>query len=104
MSDDNNEKLTIDELRNIAQLARVSFSEEELELVSGQLSDILDHIAVLSEADTDNIEETRYITGASNIYRRDITNSSLSRDQVLKNAPVSQEGYVRVRGVFEEEL
>mgnify|MGYP002848799686 CR=1 FL=1 len=99
----NKQILNIDELRHIAELSRVAFTEEELALLSSQLNDILNSIGELAEADTSNVEATRHISDVSNIYREDVPAESLSREQVLDNAPLSQEGYVRVRGVFDEE-
>ena len=102
-SNDNDQILNIDELRHIAELSRVSFSEEELKTLNSQLNDILNSIGILSEADTENVEATRHISGISNVYRDDLSTESMSREQVLDNAPLSQEGYVRVRGVFDDE-
>ena len=102
-SNDNDQILNIDELRHIAELSRVSFSEEELKTLNSQLNDILNSIGILSEADTKNVEATRHISGISNVYRDDLSTESMSREQVLDNAPLSQEGYVRVRGVFDDE-
>ena len=99
----NKQILNIDELRHIAELSRVAFTEEELALLSSQLNDILNSIGELAQADTSNVEATRHISDVSNIYREDVPAESLSREQVLDNAPLSQEGYVRVRGVFDEE-
>ena len=102
-SNKNRQILNIDELRHIAELSRVAFTEEELALLSSQLNDILNSIGELAEADTSNVEATRHISDISNIYREDLSTESMSREQVLDNAPLSQEGYVRVRGVFDEE-
>lgn len=94
--------LTLDEVRHLSMLSRVGATEEELAQMSTQLTSILDHIAVLGEADTTDVEPTGHASDVSNVLRKDVSRPSLSRGEALSNAPIAQEGYVRVRGVLDD--
>jgi len=83
-------------------LARVGTSEDELEPMRGQLVDILESFKVLQEVNTDGVDPTAHAIAVENVFRDDSARQSNSREEVLKNAPSAQEGYVRVRGVFDE--
>ena len=63
--------LTSDEVRHIAQLARLKLSDAEVEKFGTQLTDILQWIDMLNEVDTDGVEETSQVTGLENVVRED---------------------------------
>jgi aspartyl-tRNA(Asn)/glutamyl-tRNA(Gln) amidotransferase subunit C len=65
-------RLTTDQVRHIAKLARLRLSDEEVESMSGELSSILGYIDMLSELDTTHVEPTAQVTGMSTILREDI--------------------------------
>ena len=46
-------KITIDEVRHLALLTRINMTEDEIEVMRGQMSDILDSIEVLNQVDTE---------------------------------------------------
>lgn len=94
--------LTSAEVSHVARLARLRLSAEELEQMRGQLSDILDYIAMLQEVDVTGVPITAHITGLSSVLRPDVVVGSLTPDQVLANAPDAQDGMFRVRAVFDE--
>ncbi len=56
-------KITIDEVRHLALLTRINMTEDEIELMRGQMSDILDSIEVLNQVDTEGVEPTAHSTG-----------------------------------------
>ncbi len=93
--------LTTDEVRHIARLARIALTEEELERYREQLSGILDHFQVLNEIDTSDVPPTRQSFDLSNVQREDRVRPSLPPEEVLRNAPRTEDGYFRVRGVLD---
>lgn len=93
--------LTSEEVRHIARLARVALSDEEVERLRDQLSSIIDHFAVLNEIDTDDVPPTAQTFEMTNVERDDVALPSFDRDQVLANAPRSEDGYFRVRAVLD---
>ena len=103
-SDAQDTHLTLDEVRHLSMLARVGATEEELERMRSQLASILDSIAVLQEADTEGVEPTSQAIDVTNVLRDDASRPSRTREDILANAPLAQEGYVRVRGVFDDQV
>jgi len=95
-------KLTTEEVRHVAELAKLSLTEEEIAQYTEQLSAILDYAARLQEVDTSGVPPTPYVLPLSNVMRADEAAPSLSNAAALANAPDSDNGFFRVRAVFEE--
>jgi aspartyl-tRNA(Asn)/glutamyl-tRNA(Gln) amidotransferase subunit C len=83
--------LTIEEVRHIAQLARLRLTPEEEELYRNQLSSILDYAIRLSEVDTSAIPPTATVLSIHAPLREDIARPSRSTKQILANAAVEEE-------------
>ena len=81
------EKLTQEQVRHVAKLARLNISEDEVRLFTEQLSDILEYVAQLQKLDTENIEPLAHALPVHNVLREDIVKPSLSNDEALANAP-----------------
>src|ERR1700754_1853142 len=93
-------KLTPEEVRHGAALARLGLSDDEVMRIGDQLSSILEHIAVLERVDTSAILPTAQVTTLSNVMREDVVTSSLPREAVLANAPRQREGFFEVDPVL----
>ncbi len=64
-------KITKDQVRHVAKLARLSLDEDEVEVFSKQLSAVFEYMECLNEVDTDDVEPTSQVTGLTNVYRED---------------------------------
>jgi aspartyl-tRNA(Asn)/glutamyl-tRNA(Gln) amidotransferase subunit C len=95
-------RLTADEVRYVAELAKLRLTEAEIEQYAGQLSAILDYAERLQEVDTSSVPPTPYILPLVNVMRDDVPQPSLSNEEALANAPDREDGFFRVRAVFEE--
>jgi aspartyl-tRNA(Asn)/glutamyl-tRNA(Gln) amidotransferase subunit C len=95
-------RLSADEVRHVAELAKLRLSEAEIEQYAGQLSAILEYAERLQEVDTSSVPPTPYILPLVNVMRDDVTEPCLSNEKALANAPDSEDGFFRVRAVFEE--
>ena len=95
-------RLTVDEVRHVAELAKLRLTEAEIEQYAGQLSAILEYAERLQEVDTSSVPPTPYILPLVNVMREDLSAPSLSNEEALANAPDSEDGFFRVRAVFEE--
>ncbi|HCV28630.1 MAG TPA: Asp-tRNA(Asn)/Glu-tRNA(Gln) amidotransferase GatCAB subunit C [Dehalococcoidia bacterium] len=93
-------ELTTDEVRHIAALTRLGLSDDEVEMMRGQLSSILRVFESLQQVDTEGVEPTGHTTEVRTVLRDDAPRESLGRDGILKNAPDSEAGYVRVRPIL----
>lgn len=92
--------LTIADVEHVAALARLGLTAEEKERLRDQLSSILQHIDALSDVDTSAISPTAQVVPLSNIMRDDVATGSLSREQVLANAPRQNDGFFEVDAVL----
>lgn len=93
--------LTPEEVRHIAQLARVAVTPEEVERLGAQLSQILEHFEHLGELQTAGVEPTAFAVQLQNVMRDDESRPSSSTAEVLANAPQQEEDHFRVRAVLE---
>jgi aspartyl-tRNA(Asn)/glutamyl-tRNA(Gln) amidotransferase subunit C len=94
--------LTREEVLHIAHLARIGLNENEVARFQGQLSAILDHFRALEELDTEGVEATSHPLPLESVMRADEVRPSLPRDELLANAPMAEEGALRVKAVLEE--
>lgn len=97
--------LSREQVRRIAELAKLELSDQEVERMTGQLSAILDAAARLDELDTGAIPPTASVVPLHNVMREDIVEPSLPREDVLANAPDKDDRgeFFRVRAIFKEE-
>ncbi|MCH7745676.1 MAG: Asp-tRNA(Asn)/Glu-tRNA(Gln) amidotransferase subunit GatC [Chloroflexi bacterium] len=94
-------RLTDDEVRNIAALARVAMTDDEVEQMRDQLSNILEHFDVLNQVDTDSVEPTGHTVGLVSVMREDEVDESFPREDMLANVPLREGDFVRVKAVLE---
>lgn len=95
------EKITKEEVERIAQLARISLSDTDIEKYQKELSAILDYVDLLSKVDTSNVDATANITGLTDVYAKDQANPSFVAEEILKNAPDKKGSYIKVKPVLE---
>ncbi len=93
--------LTADEVKHVADLAKLNLTDEELVKFQGQLSAILDYVKQLQQVDTKGVEETSQVTGLGNVLRDDKALVSLSQEEALSNVKTKHNGYVKVPGILE---
>lgn len=94
--------LSRQEVEHVAELARLGLCEQDVESFREQLSVILENIEILQELDTSGVQPTAHVTGLENVMRDDVVTGCLSRDSVLANAPVVEDGQFKVPTVLEE--
>lgn len=92
--------LTRDQVRHVAELAKLKLSDAEVELFQQQLSAILDYAARLNELDTGQIPPTAAVLPLSNVMRADACRASFPRDTMLANAPKTEGGFIKVKAVL----
>jgi aspartyl-tRNA(Asn)/glutamyl-tRNA(Gln) amidotransferase subunit C len=95
------ERITKDQVKHVANLARLEFTEKEIESYAYQLDEIIAFAELLNEVETDNVEPTSHVLDVRNVLREDEMKSSLSNDDALKNAPDQKDGQFKVPSVLE---
>jgi aspartyl-tRNA(Asn)/glutamyl-tRNA(Gln) amidotransferase subunit C len=89
-------------VKKIAHLARLELSEHEEVKMVEDLSKILDWMDQLKELDTTAVEPLTHMSEEVNVFREDIANNQLTREQGLKNAPKQDGEYFLVPKVIEQ--
>lgn len=93
--------LSAEEVRHVAELAKLALSEEEITLFASQLSAVLDYAAQLQEVDTSQAPPTASVLPLRSVMREDVVQPSLPIDDVLANAPDHDGRSFRVHAVLE---
>ncbi len=94
-------KITKKEVEHVAHLARLTFAEDEKERLVQQLSSILSYVEKLNELDAKDIEPTSHVLTLQNIFKEEEAKISLTREQVLANAPDKTEEFFKVPRIIE---
>lgn len=94
-------KLTKEDVVYVAELARLEFNDDELQVFGGQLTSILDYAEKLNQLDTSNVKPTAHVLPVNNVLREDLVVPSLDREKVLQNAPSQENGCFKVPKVIE---
>jgi aspartyl-tRNA(Asn)/glutamyl-tRNA(Gln) amidotransferase subunit C len=93
-------KISRAEVEHIANLARLELAEDEIEQLQTDLSQILEYVDQLNEVDTTGVLPTAHVVAQEDVLRQDVARHSLSTEEVLANAPETEEGYFRVHAVL----
>ncbi|WPZ18674.1 Asp-tRNA(Asn)/Glu-tRNA(Gln) amidotransferase subunit GatC [Geobacillus subterraneus] len=94
-------RISIEQVKHVADLARLAITEEEAEMFTKQLDAIITFAEQLNELDTENVPPTSHVLDMRNVMREDIPVLGLPREEVLKNAPDQQDGQFRVPAILE---
>ncbi len=95
-------ELSHEQVRNIAELAKLQLTDEEVATYAGQLKDILAYFEHLQDVDTSHIEATASVLPLTNVLRQDQVGQALQTDDVVANAPDSLADQFRVSAVLDE--
>ncbi len=89
-------------VKNVAKLARLGLTEEEVDVFASQLSVILENIAKLQEVDVSGVSPTAHASRLNTIMRADIPQPSYPPEVLLANAPEQEANCLKVPAVLEE--
>jgi len=94
-------KISREQVLHVATLARLSFTDEEVDRFTAQLSSVLEYVDKLSELDLDGVEPMAHVHATLTTMRDDTSRTSLPREELLANAPETEGGCFRVPQVIE---
>ncbi|MBA7565397.1 Glutamyl-tRNA(Gln) amidotransferase subunit C [subsurface metagenome] len=94
-------KLNREEVLNIAKLARVGVTDDDVNRLREQLSDILANFEILKKVNTTDVPPTAQSIPLQNVTKDDQAADSLLPEQILANAPRKEGEYFRVKAVLE---
>ena len=96
------DKFSVNEVDKLADLARIGLKDEERTDLTKSLTSVLEFVDALNAVDTKDVKPTSQVTGLQDVLREDeVVPCSLSRDELLANAPAVQDGYVKVQRVLQ---
>jgi aspartyl-tRNA(Asn)/glutamyl-tRNA(Gln) amidotransferase subunit C len=94
-------KLTRDDVLKLARLSRLKLTDEEIEKFRTELSEILEYVEKLNQADVQGTEPTQQVTGLKNVMRPDeIHDYGYMHGELLKNAPATEKHMFKVKRVL----
>jgi aspartyl-tRNA(Asn)/glutamyl-tRNA(Gln) amidotransferase subunit C len=96
------ERITRADVEHVARLARLALTEPEIEELTGQLGGILEYAAQVSALDLADVPPTAHPLPLVNIFRPDVARPGVDRDEVLAQAPASENGRFRVPRILGE--
>ena len=94
-------RLTREQVKHVAELAKLKLTDAEIDLFQEQLSAVLEYADRLDELDTEPIPPTAGVLPLRNVMRSDDPRPSFPRDAMLENAPDAEEGFVKVKVVLD---
>ncbi|MBP2240907.1 aspartyl-tRNA(Asn)/glutamyl-tRNA(Gln) amidotransferase subunit C [Cytobacillus eiseniae] len=94
-------RISAEQVKHVANLARLAISEEESEKFTKQLDAIITFAEQLDELDTEGVEPTTHVLNMINVMREDESKAGLSQAEVLKNVPDHQDGQIKVPSIME---
>jgi aspartyl-tRNA(Asn)/glutamyl-tRNA(Gln) amidotransferase subunit C len=92
--------MTTQEIENIADLARLKFSDEKIGQFASQFENVLNYIAVIENLNLDGVEPLAQVNAAENVFADDAAKQSLTSEEALKNAPKRNESFFKVPKVL----
>lgn len=93
-------KIGTAEVHRLANLARIGITDEEAQHLAGELETIVGFVEQLAAVDISDTPPTDQVTGLVDIWREDVVKPSMSRDELLRNAPAQKDGYIVVKRVL----
>ncbi len=90
-----------EEVKHIALLSRLELTDEEADLYSEHISEILDYAETLKSLDVEGVEPTSHAVPMYNVMRDDAVQTHLSLEDALQNAPDKEGPFFRVPRVTE---
>lgn len=93
-------EITDEMVKNLADLSRLTFNDLEKEEIKKDLQRMISFVEKLNELDTTGVKPLLHMTDAINVYREDIVQGSMSKEDALKNAPMADNNYFKVPKVI----
>lgn len=92
-----------DLIKNLAKLAKLNLTKEEIEKYTGQFSSIVGYMEEIKNLDVKNIQETARVSDEENIFRADKVKTSFTQQQALKNSKSTHEGFFLVPQILKDD-
>lgn len=88
--------ITVKDVEHVAKLARLELTEEEKELYTKQLGDVLKYVDQMNEIDTSNVKPMTQVIDFVNVMREDKVEYEHTKEELMANAPEEENGFFKV--------
>lgn len=92
--------MDINDLRRIADLSRLSFSDDELAAFALQFDSIVDYVSAINALDRTGVEPQTHVNETTNVFRDDVVGATVSTKDALANAPRKNDAFIKVPRVL----
>ena len=94
--------ITANEVKYVASLAKLEFTDEELQKFTGQMDEIINMVEQLGEVDTTDVPVTSTVTEEVNVMREDVAVKGTDRTLLMKNVLEEKDGLIKVPAIIDE--
>ena len=93
--------ITKEQVNHIAHLSRLEIQEDEVDGYIEKLEKVVDLFNELNSVDTENIKPTYHVLDLVNVFREDVAQEGMNREEVLKNSKETEAGQFKVPIIIE---
>ena len=93
--------ITKEQVNHIAHLSRLEIQEDEVDGYIEKLEKVVDLFNELNSVDTENIKPTYHVLDLVNVFREDVAQAGMNREEVLKNSKETEAGQFKVPTIIE---
>lgn len=90
-----------EQVEYITSLAKFKVSKENLEVFTQDISNVLKYLEILEEVDTKDVEPLYQVYEYNQVFREDVVEEGLSREEVLENTVEKQYGYFKLLNIMD---
>ena len=95
--------ITPDVVSHLANLSRIALTEDEIQRLTGELGQIVDSVAKVTEVATPDVPATSHPVPLGTVTREDVVGVTLTNAEALSGAPASEAGQFKVASILGEE-
>lgn len=95
-------KISEEEVRHVAKLSKLAFSDDETTEFATTLTKIVDMVELLNEVDTTGVPVTSTMADRKTVMREDVAEAGTDRDLLFKNVPEKENYFIKVPAILED--
>ncbi|MCP1640240.1 Asp-tRNA(Asn)/Glu-tRNA(Gln) amidotransferase subunit GatC [Streptococcus gallinaceus] len=95
-------KISEEEVRHVANLSKLAFSDQETTEFATTLSKIVDMVELLNEVDTTGVPVTSTMADRKTVVRADVAEAGTNREELFKNVPEKENNFIKVPAILED--
>jgi aspartyl-tRNA(Asn)/glutamyl-tRNA(Gln) amidotransferase subunit C len=92
--------MTTEDVKKIADLARLCFTDDEIERFAQEFTKIVDYVGTITSVDMKDVEPLASVNDLHNVFREDVVGDCLTTEEALRNAPKKNEAFFKVPKVL----